>query len=354
MNSCISSGLLKTQLFEDVAEAAEYLRRGKLVAFPTETVFGLGADASNPQAIARLFAAKGRPADNPLIVHVGDPQDWALAAADLPDIARRILELFSPGPVSVVVAKSAAICDSVTAGLNTVGLRIPAPQVTRELLRAAQLPIAAPSANLSGRPSATSWQSVLEDLDGRIDAILCINVEHVGLESTVIECTGDAPVILRPGGIGLAQLQSHFPNARCWNDAPTAVQGRGGEPVAEAIECSPRGSPGLRHPHYQPRARVQLLEAGQPWPPGDGSNVANSSSLAYAYAGCTTPPRGMRLSRQFDSLAEYAHHFYEFLREADRVRIDVIGLEAVSIEAAKGAGIAAALRDRQRRAAGLH
>lgn len=350
----MSSSLLKTQLLEDVAEAAEYLRCGKLVAFPTETVFGLGADASNPQAIARLFAAKGRPADNPLIVHVGDTQDWALAAAHLPDIARRILGLFSPGPVSVVVAKSAAICDSVTAGLNTVGLRIPAPQVTRDLLRAAQLPIAAPSANLSGRPSATSWQSVLEDLDGRIDAVLCANVENVGLESTVIDCTGDAPIILRPGGIGLAQLQSHFPDARCWSDEQTAGQGRGGEPVGRAIECPPLGSPGLRHPHYQPRARVQLLEAGQPWPPGDVSSVANLSSVAYAYAGCTAPPRGMRLSRQFDSLAEYAHGFYEFLREADRVHINVIGLEAVSIEAARGAGIAAALRDRQRRAAGLH
>lgn len=350
----MSSSLLKTQLLDDAAEAAEYLRRGKLVAFPTETVFGLGADASNPQAIARLFAAKGRPADNPLIVHVGDRRDWALAAAELPDIARRILDLYSPGPVSVVVSKSAVICDSVTAGLETVGLRIPAPRVTRELLRAAQVPIAAPSANLSGRPSATSWQSVLEDLDGRIDAILCANVENVGLESTVIDCTGDAPVILRPGGIGLAQLQSHFPNARCWNEETTAGQEWGAESVGRTIESLPLGSPGLRHPHYQPRARVQLLEAGQPWPPGGDPSAADLVCLAYAYAGCTAPPRGMRLSRQFDSLAAYAHDFYEFLREADRARIDVIGLEAVSIEAARGAGIAAALRDRQRRAAGLH
>lgn len=348
----MASSPLKTQLLDDAAEAAEYLRRGKLVAFPTETVFGLGADASNPQAIARLFAAKGRPADNPLIVHVGHTEDWPLAAADLPDIARQILALFSPGPVSVVVAKAAAICDSVTAGLDTVGLRIPAAEVTRLMLRAARLPIAAPSANLSGRPSATSWQSVLEDLEGRIDAILCIDVEHVGLESTVIDCTGGDPVVLRPGSIGLAQLRTHFPNASCWNDdltvRPIGVVKQG----VQAAEHPPLSSPGLRHPHYQPRARVQLLDAGQPWPPHNPATSA-PASLAYAYAGIAISPRGTQLSRQFGNLAEYAHGFYEFLREADRAGIDVIGLEAISIETARESGIAAALRDRQRRAAGL-
>ncbi len=353
MNSCISSSLLKTQLLDDVAQAAEFLRLGKLVAFPTETVFGLGADASNPHAIERLFAAKGRPADNPLIVHVGAIEDWPLAASELPDIARRILELFSPGPVSVVVAKADAICASVTAGLDTVALRIPAPQVTQALLRAAQLPIAAPSANLSGRPSATTWQSVLEDLDGRIDAILCTSVEHVGLESTVIDCTGRAPIVLRPGSIGLAQLRAHFPSARLWNDDLSGQSPGAGEPAVQAAACAPLSSPGLRHPHYQPRARVQLLEAGQRWPPlSDASSAL--ADLSYAYAGMAPPPRGMRISRQFNSLAEYAHGFYEFLREADRANIDVIGLEAIAIETARESGIAAALCDRQRRAAGLN
>lgn len=352
MNFCISSSPLKTHLLDSVAEAAEYLRRGKLVAFPTETVFGLGADASNPQAIQRLFSAKGRPADNPLIVHVGDPQDWPLAAAQLPLLAQQILKLFSPGPVSVVVAKADAICDSVTAGLPTVGLRIPAPQITRDLLRAAQLPIAAPSANLSGRPSATSWQSVLEDLDGRIDAILCCNVEHVGLESTVIDCSGSAPIVLRPGSVGVEQLRAHFPNARYWNAKSTPPQREQEQALMQATAYPPLSSPGLRHPHYQPRARVQLLDADHPWPPHDCAS-STAGRLRYAYAGLAGPPPGVCFSRQFASLAEYAHGFYEFLRAADRTRIDVIGLETVSVEAAGESGIAAALRDRQRRAAGI-
>ncbi len=347
----MSSSSLKTHLLHDIAEAAQFLKRGKLVAFPTETVFGLGADAGNAQAIERLFLAKGRPSDNPLIVHLADVADWPLVAAELPELARRILERYSPGPVTVVVPKAAEICSRVTAGLDTVGLRIPAASETRALLRAAGIPIAAPSANLSGRPSGTSWQSVLEDLDGRIDAILCISVEHVGLESSVIDCTGEAPILLRPGSLGLVELQTICPHARSLNSELLfeldREQGRVGDPVGESPDRSVN-SPGLRHPHYQPIAQVQLLDSAHCGP--IGSAVAER---ACAYAGLDAPPAGMQLSRQFRDIGEYAQGFYEFLRTADRAACDVILLQAISIEAAGQSGIAAALRDRQRRAAGL-
>ncbi len=347
----MSSSSLKTHLLHDIAEAAEFLKRGKLVAFPTETVFGLGADARNAQAIERLFLAKGRPADNPLIVHLADAADWPLAAAQLPELARRILARYSPGPVTVVVPKAAEICCSVTAGLKTVGLRIPAAPEARALLRGAGIPIAAPSANISGRPSGTSWQSVLEDLDGRIDALVCINVQHVGLESTVIDCTGEVPILLRPGSLGLDELQTLYPNARSLNPElnrqSNREQGREEESLGELTDRSVN-SPGLRHPHYQPIAQVQLLDAASCW------SIDNAAKVrACAYAGLDAPPPGMQLSHQFNDIGQYAHGFYEFLRTADREGIDVIALQAISIETASQSGIAAALRDRQRRAAGL-
>lgn len=351
----MSSSPLKTLLLHDIAEAAEFLKRGKLVAFPTETVFGLGADARRSQAIERLFLAKGRPADNPLIVHLADVSDWPMAAAELPELARRILDRYSPGPVTVVVPKAAVICSSVTAGLDTVGLRIPSASEARTLLRAAGIPIAAPSANISGRPSGTSWQSVLEDLDGRIDAILCIDVEHVGLESTVIDCTGEVPILLRPGSLGLAELQRLCPNARSWNRElnresnaeSSRAQSRERESSSVSLGRSVN-SPGLRHPHYQPIAQVQLLDSASCW-----SIEAATRMLSCAYAGLDAPPAGMQVSHRFDDIAQYARGFYEFLRTADRAGCDVIVLQAISIEAAGQSGIAAALRDRQRRAAGL-
>lgn len=335
---------MNTKLLDNVESAAEILRAGGLVAFPTETVFGLGADARNSDAIQRIFKAKGRPADNPLIVHVADIQQWPMVARELTNVGHRVLESFAPGPVTVVLPKSVSICDSATAGLDSVGLRIPAADVTRDLLRTAGIPIAAPSANRSGRPSGTTWQSVWEDLDGRIDAILCMEVPHVGLESSVIDCLGETPVLLRPGAIGLADLQRHFPNAR-----QLVANARG----CDSQQPTPIPSPGLNHPHYQPRARVVLLESAsgdeiRGWHPSE-----NSANYKIAYAGLTEGPEGMSLSERFQSLEAYAHGFYEFLRRADRAQVDMVLLEEIPPLAASLSGVAAALRDRQRRAAGV-
>lgn len=334
---------MNTKLLDNVESAAEVLRAGGLVAFPTETVFGLGGDARNSDAIQRIFEAKGRPGDNPLIVHVADIQQWPLVARELTNVGQRVLETFSPGPVTVVLPKSVSICDAATAGLDSVGLRIPAAELTRDLLRKAGIPIAAPSANRSGRPSGTTWQSVVEDLDGRIDAILCREVPHVGLESSVIDCLGEAPVLLRPGAIGLADLQRHFPNARQWESNVHSC---------DSQQPTPNPSPGLNHPHYQPRARVVLLESAsgdeiRGWHPSE-----TSANHRIAYAGLTEGPEGLALSERFQSLEAYAHEFYEFLRRADRAQVEIVLLEAISPVSASRSGVAAALRDRQRRAAG--
>ncbi len=345
-----SSRILKTRLLDDIDEAAHLLRTGRLVAFPTETVFGLGADARDASAIERLFVAKGRPSDNPLIVHLANRAAWPLAASTLPPLAEEILKCFAPGPVTVVIPKNNAICPRVTAGLETVGIRIPAAAVTQRLLAAAAIPIAAPSANLSGRPSGTTWQSVLEDLDGRIDGILCMQVEHVGLESTVIDCCGTVPVVLRLGGVGLTVLRAAFPAVRLLGEGqmtelPESFVAKSTSSVI--AEAQLVNSPGLRHPHYQPRAQVRLLDAVWAW-----SRDQDERQKIFAYAGLAAPPAGVELSQQYTSWEDFAREFYEFLRVADRAQADVVLIQAVTSADAAQSGIAAALRDRQQRAAG--
>ncbi len=229
-------------------EAAKIIRAGGIVAFPTETVFGLGVDATNRLAVEKLFVAKGRPSDNPLIVHVGKMADCAKATSDLTPIAEALLATFSPGPLTVVLPKQASISTLVTAGLDTVGLRIPDHRVAAEILLRTQVPVAAPSANLSGRPSCTTWESVLEDLDGRIDAVYCDNSQGLGIESTVVDCCGPFPVVLRPGAVTIEQIRQVLPEARELARVP------GDGDTVNGVK-----SPGLLHPHYQPQAAVQLV-----------------------------------------------------------------------------------------------
>lgn len=323
---------MQTKILDSVDEAAEILQCGGLVAFPTETVFGLGADARNQSAIQRLFAAKGRPSDNPLIVHLADVERWPLAARTLTELGRRVLMQFAPGPITVLLPKAESICESVTAGLDTVGIRIPAADIARRLLRAADIPIAAPSANLSGRPSGTTWQSVLEDLDGRIDGILRADASQVGLESSVVDCIGNVPRLLRPGAVGIEEIRRHF---------PMAVS------LADAVCGGSAASPGMRHPHYQPCAQVRLIaNIG-------GLCLDAERQVKFAYAGLDAPPPGTIHSVQFMDLEDYARGFYEFLRAADRAGADTILLQVVTAVATGQAGLAAALYDRQCRAAGV-
>lgn len=324
------SARVQTERITSTRDAASILRAGGLVAFPTETVFGLGADATNPAAIEKLFAAKGRPSDNPLIVHLGEVMDWEQAASTLTPSAEALLAAFAPGPLTVVLPKQPSIAPPVTAGLETVGLRVPGHPVARAILRQAGTPIAAPSANESGRPSCTKWESVLEDLDGRIDAVFCEDSDGLGIESTVVDCSAPVPTLLRPGAITIEQLRRIVPEAREATRLPKDGEAVGGV-----------RSPGLLHPHYQPHAAVRLVDA----PPKESGNVR--SAVAFCGLQATTWTEGLPFSTVFATVDEYAAGFYEFLREADRRSIETILVQRVP-----DAGIGTALLDRQRRAAG--
>ncbi len=337
-----SVDLPTTCVIDDIAVAAKALCDGLLVAFPTETVYGLGADATNPFAIGKLFEAKGRPSDNPLIVHLSDLNCLPLAASRITPYAAQLLEAYSPGPITVVVKKNPRISDLATAGLDTVGIRIPRCEQTRDLLRLCDRPIAAPSANRSGRPSCTTWQSVLEDMDSRIDYVLKGAVCEIGIESSVVDCTGEYPVVLRPGATTLEQLQQVVPSTVDWHQ-------KFGERGIE-LDDSVLPSPGLKHSHYQPRAEVRLVRSL--------SEIAQSVPVVcskIAFAGMVdqdismdSESREFVLFRRYESINQYAREFYEFLREADRRGAEVICLQVVP-----NAPLGAALFDRQRRAAGI-
>lgn len=325
---------MKTLQIRSPQEAAEIIRHGGVVAFPTETVFGLGADATNPEAIRRLFVAKGRPSDNPLIVHVSERGKCRQAASIVTRHAEALLQAFSPGPLTVVLPKQSTIDDSVTAGLQTVGIRIPRHEVAAEILRLADVPVAAPSANLSGRPSGTTWRSVWEDLADRVDAVYCEDSTCFGIESTVVDCTRDVPMVLRPGAVSLAQIRSVVPNAEALQMTHVASASQ-----ASCDQLSEINSPGLLHPHYQPQAKVRLIDY---WSQG----LASGAKTAYCGLESDAVEADFGLYRRYKNVEAYAADFYEFLREVDRRSIDM-----VYVQIAPEQGIGTALRDRQRRAA---
>jgi len=238
-----------------IAAAAAVLRAGGLVAFPTETVYGLGADAFDAAAVARVFAAKGRPADDPIIVHVSGIDDLAGIAASIPPVAVRLAAAFWPGPLTIVVPRGPRVPDVVTAGLDSVAVRAPSHPVARALLAAAGTPIAAPSANPFGRTSPTTAAHVLADLGDRIDVVLDGGPAPVGVESTVVDCRADPPRVLRPGGVTLEALRRVVPGILSGN-SETA---QGGEAAAGASPSLAR-SPGMTPRHYAPRAPLVLVE----------------------------------------------------------------------------------------------
>lgn len=332
--------MVNTQIIEDTCVAAQALQSGLLVAFPTETVFGLGADATNPKAIARLFMAKGRPSDNPLIVHLGSIDHLSLAAEMVTESAQVLLEKFSPGPLTVVVPKHPSLASAVTAGRETVGIRIPNHPQALELLQRCNRPVAAPSANWSGRPSCTTWQAVWEDMHSRVDYILRGDSCQIGIESTVVDCSGSQPVQLRAGAITLEQLRTVVPDIKTWNQPEMAI-----DPTLP--------SPGLRHAHYQPVAPVYLFDYHQQVIELPDSQLAQSACADLSTTRDRDGASGQSLAercllyRSFSSIADYMRGFYEFLREADRR-----GAARIYLQIAPANDQGAALRDRQLRAAG--
>ncbi len=234
---------------ESIEEAAQLIRDGELVGMPTETVYGLGANALDETAVRKIFAAKGRPADNPLIVHVSCLDEIAPLVRGVPESAKRLMEAFWPGPMTLILPKSDAIPGVVSAGLDTVGIRLPSSEAARALIRAAGRPIAAPSANRSGRPSPTTAQHVFEDMDGRIPLILDGGASEVGVESSVIDATGEVPVILRPGGITPEMVELVLGDVR--------VDEHVMSPLHEGDVVR---SPGMKYKHYAPRAKTVIFD----------------------------------------------------------------------------------------------
>jgi len=300
-----------------IARAAECLRGGGLVALPTETVYGLGADARDDHAVARIYAAKGRPGFNPLIVHLPDAER-AFAYGRANDEARRLADAFWPGPLSMVLPRvdSAGLSLLVSAGLPSVALRVPSHPVARDLLLAFGGPIAAPSANPSGRISATTAQHVLDHLGGQVDLVLDAGPCAVGLESTVVDLTGPVPTLLRPGGLPVEALEEVL-----------------GRTLASAgsDDAAPR-SPGMLTQHYAPRAKVRL-----------DAQAAHPDELLLGFGG--TPGAALDLSPAGD-LVEAAANLFAHLH-----RLDAAGAATIAVAPIPERGLGLAINDRLRRAA---
>lgn len=232
-----------------IETACQILKNGGVVGIPTETVYGLAANAFNPKAIEKIFGAKGRPQDNPLIVHIAEIETVYEIAKDIPKTALICAEKFWPGPLTIVLNKTNKIPDCVSAGLSTVAIRMPSNQTAREVISKSGLPLAAPSANISGSPSPTTAEHVVNDLDGKIDAVLMGENCNVGVESTVISLAGEKPVLLRPGGITLEQLREILPDITVNKAVLSELES--GETAA---------SPGMKYKHYAPKTETFLVE----------------------------------------------------------------------------------------------
>ena len=321
------------------------IREGRLVGIPTETVYGLGADALNPQAVADIFEAKGRPGDNPLIVHISETsQLMPLISVEPSPTAQKMMEAFWPGPLTLIFPCSDIVPMRTTGGLRTVAVRMPSHPVAREIIRISGRPIAAPSGNRSGRPSPTTAAHMLEDMDGRIGLILDGGECDVGVESTVVDMTGPVPRILRPGGITQEQIAAVA--GSCEVD-PTVLR-----PLGEGER--PR-SPGMKYRHYAPDGQLTIFK-------GDPAQVIHEICDAYDHA-AEEGHRPLILAleqniaaygcRRCESLGcdaqQMAHVIFSVLRDADALHADVILSEAVEAE-----GIGLAVMNRLGRAAAFH
>jgi len=317
---------------EAIAEAAELLRQGDLVAFPTETVYGLGANALNAEAVARIFAAKGRPARNPLIVHVAEVSAAQEIVMAWPESALRLAEAFWPGPLTLVLPRHPRIPDSVTGGGPTVGVRIPAHPVAQALLRAAGVPVAAPSANRSLQLSPTRAEHVFRSLNGRVPLILDGGATRGGLESTVLDLSGEVPQLLRPGLLGPTEIEAVIGPIR-----------RPGERPAPSDEA-PLPAPGMLSRHYAPRAPLELTADG---PARLRQLLAQGRHVGWLTFE-PTPPNlpGLKVLSLSREPALYASRLYAALHELDAAGVDAI---LVDIPPAEEAWMA--VRDRLERAA---
>jgi L-threonylcarbamoyladenylate synthase len=313
----------------DISEAVAVLRRGGLVAFPTETVYGLGCDARNPDALRRLYAVKRRPVDHPVIVHLPSADHLGTWASAVPDAARVLAEACWPGPLTVVVPRAAFVPDGVTGGRAGVALRVPDQPVALALLQAFDGGVAAPSANRFGRVSPTSAQDVREDLDGDVDVVLDGGPCRVGVESTIVDCTGPEAVIVRVGG---------YPKER--------VERLLGHPVELRVDGE-RAAPGTLPIHYSPDASVVMVGRGELVAEAEAMLATGKRAGLLALDPPTSLPSGLVVLDAPADIDDFARVLYARLREADR-----LGLDVLFAVVPPSCGIGAAVGDRLRRAAG--
>ena len=320
-----------------IRKAAKVIKEGGLVAFPTETVYGLGADAFDPRAVAKIFEVKRRPLEDPLIIHISKKEDLFELAINISNTALKLTKRFWPGPLTVVLKKSDIVPDIVTAGLDTVAIRMTSNQIALTLIKEAQTPIAAPSANLFSRPSPTTSQHVLDDLEGKVDLVIDGGRTDIGLESTVLDLTQDTPYILRPGGVSAERLQDVIKTLKLFKSQDKII------------------SPGMYPRHYSPKAKVILVDEN------DRIGVEKVRKLAYNFnlqgysVGIIAREENKEKYSEFnvkllgpgDDLIRCAANLFSVLRDFDRFGVDVIIAESVKEE-----GLGLAIMDRLRKAAG--
>ncbi len=246
----------------DLRIAADILKHGGTVVFPTETVYGLGANALMGEATEKIFTAKGRPSDNPLIVHIAERKQLASLVKEIPEVADTLIDAFWPGPLTLIFKKADSVPKTVTGGLDTVAIRMPAQPVAHQLLALAEIPVAAPSANLSGKPSPTNFSHVKYDMDGKVDAMIDGGDCQVGLESTVLDISGEIPILYRPGGVTLEQMEALIGHVQV---------------VTKATDGETPKSPGLKYKHYAPDANIQILHGSME----QAVNYCNSMALYH-------------------------------------------------------------------------
>ncbi|MBU0897181.1 MAG: threonylcarbamoyl-AMP synthase [Candidatus Omnitrophica bacterium] len=304
-----------------IKTAAEKIKDGGLVAFPTETVYGLGADAFNPKAVAKIFEAKKRPFEDPLIVHIAQKEDLYKLTEDISDSALKLADEFWPGPLTLVLKKSKNIPDIITAGLDTVAIRVPADKVALAFIKFSETPIAAPSANLFGRPSPTTAQHVLDDLNEKIDIVIDGGRALIGVESTILDLTQNPPVVLRPGGVSIEKLKK----------------------VVKGVEIYKQDkilSPGMYPRHYSPKAKVMLVEGNGNVQVEKVKNLACRFNLQELSVGILAKEENVDKYNGFkvksigqgNDLAVCATNLFSVLREFDKEGVDIVIAESVKEE----------------------
>lgn len=324
----------------DIETAAQIIQGGGLLGIPTETVYGLGADGLNEKAVRAIFAAKGRPQDNPLILHVPSADWLERYCRDIPDKVYSLTDRFWPGPLTVILPRKPEVPDVVTAGLATVGMRCPDCEVTRLVIKKADVPIAAPSGNTSGRPSPTNAQDMLEDMDGKIDAILDGGPCSVGVESTIIDLTVQPPRLLRPGGVTLEELEEVLGEVAV-DEAVRRLMAPGERPKA----------PGMKYRHYAPKAPVTVVK-GDPDETaeyivarmGDKSGVICFEEFKGYFRGHPVESIGPAADQ-----AEHARRVFDALRAFDHLDVEDIWAQSPTDK-----GIGLAVTNRLNKAAGFH